>query len=232
MIPPIATIPAITITSPQFVDHSTSTTQTASSKFSARTGANRVSISSQTNPVPLTSPEINSISAPKLIAQSELPGGSTPTPSQVVPPPPPTTTTDTGGGYPLQFPKNYFGPAVGFGNGAAAYGVITRFHFADNFSLRPSAVFNSNGSVVRLPITYDFSLGQKEPFERNPLINFNAGAGVQYASGGNNGQGSKFDILGTVGADVNLFEGVAAVISFNTNFGSINGTNLGLGFEF
>ena len=156
MIPPIATIPAITITSPQFVDRSTSTTQTASSKFSARTGANRVSISSQTNPVPF--------SAPKLIAQSELPGGSTPTPSQVVPPPPPpppTTTTDTGGGYPLQFPKNYFGPAVSFGSGSTAYGVITRFHVTDNVSLRPSAVFNSNGSVVRLPITYDFSLGQK-----------------------------------------------------------------------
>jgi hypothetical protein len=231
MIPPIATIPAITITSSQFVDRSTSTTQTAASKFSARTGANRVSISIQTNPVTLTSPDIKSTPAPRLIAQSELPGGSTPSPSPVVPPPPPTTTTDTGSGYPLQFPKNYFGPAVGFGNGSTAYGVITRFHVADNLSLRPSAVFNSNGSVVRLPITYDFSLGQKEPFERNPLINFNAGAGVQYGSGGD-GQGSKFDVLGTVGADVNLFEGVAAVISFNTNFGSINGTNLGLGFEF
>ena len=229
MIPPIATTPAITITSPQ-LDRATSTTQTKFSNFSGRAGADRISVSSQTNPVPLTSPSIKSTPAPRLISQSELPGGSTPTPNPVTPPPAPGTT-DTGNGYPLRFPNSYFGPAVSFGNGAAAYGILSKFPVFNNFSIRPSAVFNSTGTVVRLPITYDFSLGQQEPFERNPLINFNVGGGVQYSSG-SDGQSSKFDALGTVGADVNLFEGVALVGSFNTNFGSINGTNVGLGFEF
>jgi hypothetical protein len=230
MIPPIATTPATTITSPQFFDRATSTTQTTSSKFSGRAGADRIAVLRRTSSVPLTSPGIKSTPAPQLISQTELPGGSTPTPNPVTPPPAPSMT-DTGSGYPNRVPKSYFGPAIGFGNGSTSFGVLTKFPFSDKFSIRPSAVFNSNGTVVRLPITYDFGLGEKEPFERNPLITFNVGGGVQYNTS-SNGQNGQFNVLGTVGADVNLFEGVVLVGSFNTNFGSISGTNVGLGFEF
>jgi hypothetical protein len=45
-------------------------------------------------------------------------------------------------------------------------------------------------------------------------------------------QGDNFSLLGTIGVDVNLFEGIALVGNYNTNFGSINGTNIGIGFEF
>ena len=39
-------------------------------------------------------------------------------------------------------------------------------------------------------------------------------------------------ILGTIGVDINLYDGIAIVASYNTDFGDVNGTNIGLGFEF
>jgi hypothetical protein len=64
------------------------------------------------------------------------------------------------------------------------------------------------------------------------VVTFHAGGGVQFSSGGGTAQGDKFNVLATAGVDVNLFEGIALVSSYNTNFGSINGVNFGLGFEF
>jgi hypothetical protein len=180
---------------------------------------------------PLTSPDILATPALK-IAQSELPGGSTPTPPPVETPPAPSIR-DTGSGYPTNIPRNYFGPAIGTGNGATGFGATSRFSIGDRFSVRPSALFGSNGTIVRVPVTYDFVFGDKEPFERNPLITFHAGGGVQFSSGGSNSNNdSKFGILGTIGVDVNLFENTALVVNYNTDFASINGINFGLGFEF
>jgi hypothetical protein len=51
------------------------------------------------------------------------------------------------------------------------------------------------------------------------------------ASGGT-AQGDKFGLLGTIGVDVNLFEGIALVGSYNTDFSNISGGLVGLGFEF
>ncbi|PSB57925.1 hypothetical protein [Chamaesiphon polymorphus] len=178
---------------------------------------------------PLTSPDIQA--KPKAIAQSELPGGSTPPPAPPVPTNRPTTV-DTGDGYPTSIPANYFGPAIGFGTGSTSFGVISRFPFGTNYSIRPSAVFGNGGTIVRVPVTYDFALGDREPFERNPLVTFHAGGGVQYSSGIGGARSSQFGLLGTIGVDVNLFEGVALVGSFNTDFASVSGTNIGLGFEF
>jgi len=219
MIPPIATT-AIYLHSSVPSQPAMSTAQ----KFniSKVMGANWQDLS------PLTSPELTATSAPRLIAQSELPGGSTPIP----PAPTSPSTKDTGSGYPSSIPRNYFGPAIGFGNGGNGFGVISRFPFGDKYSIRPSAIFGGNGTVVRVPVTYDFALGDKEPFERNPLITFHAGGGVQFRSGGGTSQGDKFGILGTIGVDVNIFEGLALLGSFNTDFASNNGTNIGLGFEF
>jgi hypothetical protein len=176
------------------------------------------------NRAPLTSPDLNTIPAPRLIAQSELPGGSTP------PIPPAPSIRDTGEGYPTRIPRNYFGPALATGNGGTSFGVISRFPFSDNYSIRPSAVFGGNGTIVRVPLTYDFVFGDKEPFERNPVVTFHAGGGVQFSS--LNGGSSQFRVLGTLGVDVNLFEGTALVASYNTDFNNINGVNFGLGFEF
>ena len=85
---------------------------------------------------------------------------------------------------------------------------------------------------MRVPVTYDFSLGDKEPFERNPLLSFHVGGGVQFSSGGGNVKGDKFSLLGTIGVDLNLYEGIAILANYNTNFDNINATNIGIGFEF
>jgi hypothetical protein len=174
---------------------------------------------------PTTSPQLKTNLVQTKIAQSELPGGSTPPPPTA---PPEPSLRDTGSGYPSRIPANYFGPALSFGNGNTSFGVISRFPLGNKFSIRPSATFG-NTTAVRIPITYDFALGDPEPFERNPLITFNAGAGVQYISGNNN---SNFAFLGTVGIDVNLFEGTALVGNYSTDFSNNNVGSVGLGFEF
>jgi hypothetical protein len=219
MIPPINTAPVAQLNS------STPITQSKISAVPAvKTTPIQIAASNWKNQAPVNSPDLKT--TPKLqIAQSELPGSSPQAP-------PSPSIRDTGNGYPARIPQNYFGPAIGIGNGNAAFGVISRFPFSQNYSIRPSAVFGSGGTILRVPVTYDFILGDKEPFERNPLITFNVGGGVQFSSGGGTVQGDKFSLLGTIGVDVNLFEGIALVASYNTNFGNVNGTNIGLGFEF
>ncbi len=192
-----------------------------------KSNSNQKLNSSLASLAPVTSPNLKAKPVLPKIAQSELPGGSTPPPPAPTAPPEPSLR-DTGSGYPSRIPANYFGPALSFGNGNTSFGVISRFPFGNKLSIRPSATFG-NTTSVRVPVTYDFALGDPEPFERNPLITFNAGAGVQYISGNNN---SKFAFLGTIGLDVNLFEGTALVASFNTDFSNNNATNIGLGFEF
>ena len=221
---PVTTTPATNIAVSQPTSYPT-ISKTVSSKV--HKFANRVSVSSQTNPIALSSPDLHATPAPKLIAQSELPGGSTPPPA-----PPQPSIRDTGSGYPTRIPTKYIGPALGFGNGTTAFGAVSRFPLSDSLSLRPSAVFGGGGTVIRVPITYDFIFGDKEPFERNPVVTFNIGGGIQYASGFNNSNDGQFGLLGTFGVDINLFEGIAIVASYNTNFNNVNGTNIGLGFEF
>ncbi len=218
MIPPVTPAPISQQNLAPVVPQSTT-----SAVKSAPTLRSAASVANWKNQAPITSPTLQSTPALPRIAQSELPGNS-----QI---PPTPSIRDTGSGYPTRIPSNYFGPAIGFGT-VSSFGLVSRFPFAQNYSIRPSAVFGSGGTVIRVPVTYDFELGDKEPFERNPLITFNAGAGVQFSSGGGSVQGDKFSILGTIGLDVNLFEGIALVGSYNTNFGDINGTNIGLGFEF
>jgi hypothetical protein len=217
MIPPVTPIPApvVQISQPK---------TTATPKFVS--AAKVAGLNWQQDRSPQTSPDLKTTPALKKIAQSELPGGSTP------PPPVPSEPSirDTGSGYPTQIPRNYFGPALATGNGSTSFGVISRFAFSDRYSIRPSAVFGGNGTIVRVPLTYDFVFGDREPFERNPVVTFHAGGGVQFSSP--NGGSSQFNVLGTIGVDVNLFEGTALVASYNTDFRNINGVTFGLGFEF
>lgn len=218
MIPPVTPAP---ISQPNIAPAIAQTTTSAAK--ASQTLGRTASVANWKTQAPMTSPDLQATPALPRIAQSELPGNSQT--------PPTPSIRDTGSGYPARIPNNYFGPVIGFGTGSS-FGVVSRFPFAENYSIRPSAVFGSGGTILRVPVTYDFILGDKEPFERNPLITFNAGAGVQFSSGGGSVQGDKFSLLGTVGLDVNLFEGIALVGSYNTNFGDVNGTNIGLGFEF
>jgi hypothetical protein len=223
MTPPVTTPPNLTS---QIQSHPAAHISQPSTTADQGFTFSRVSVANWQDRSRQTSPDLHTAPALK-IAQSELPGGSTPPP---VPPSP--SIRDTGSGYPTRIPQNYVGPAIGFGSGGSTFGVTSRFPFSENLSIRPSALFGGNGTFLRVPITYDFSLGEKEPFERNPLVTFFAGGGIQYSSGINGAASSQFGILGTLGVDVNLFEGTALVGSFNTDFASNNGTFIGLGFEF
>ena len=219
MIPPINTTPALQPHNAVPVTQSNPRAIPA-----ARTAPLKIAGSNWKNQAPVTSPDLKT--TPKLqIAQSELPGTSPQAP-------PSPSIRDTGSGYPTRIPQNYVGPAIGIGNGSSAFGVISRFPFSENYSIRPSAVFGNKNTVIRVPITYDFALGDKEPFERNPLLTFHAGGGLQFSSRGGTAQGDKFGLLGTIGVDINLYDGIAIVASYNTDFGDVNGTNIGLGFEF
>lgn len=192
--------------------------------LTSRDGLDSLSGTSFTSQAPLTSPALDATPAPR-IAQSELPGGSTA-------PPAPRSIRDNGNGYPTRIPSNYVGPAISFGNGASSFGAVSRFAIGDKYSVRPSATFGAKGTVVRVPVTYDFAFGEPEPFEPNPLASFHAGGGLEFSSGGGTVQGDKFSLLGTVGVDLNLFPGVAIVADFNTNFAANSGATIGLGFEF
>lgn len=213
------TLPIATISTPALLSHPAPITAQKSHPAVKTVAAD------WKNRAPLTSPDLQAPAAIK-IAQSELPGGSTPPAT----PPPSPSTVDTGSGYTSTIPRSYFGPAFATGNGSGSFGAISRFPLSPNYSIRPSAIFGGNATIIRLPVTYDFIFSDKEPFERNPVVTFNVGGGVQYSSVNN--QSSKFSLLATVGVDVNLFEGVALVSNYNTDFGSINGVNFGLGFEF
>jgi hypothetical protein len=227
MTPPISNIPPTTV--PLLSQPTSSAFKPSATKVQTSSTFSKTAIANWKDRSPLTSPDLQAKPATRQIAQSELPGGSTPPPAPI---PSTPSTVDTGSGYDTTIPRNYFGPALGTGNGSTSIGVISRFPLTANYSIRPSALFGGNGTIVRVPVTYDFVFGDKEPFERNPLIIFHAGAGVQYSSGVNGGQSSQFGLLGTIGVDVNLFESTALVVSYNTDFGSINGVNFGVGFEF
>jgi hypothetical protein len=220
MIPPISTAPVQPLTNQQ-IGLTSNIEQNTTTNVGKKAGLN------WKNQSPVNSPDLKT--TPKLqIAQSELPGSSTP---------PAPSIRDTGSGYPARIPQNYVGPAIGFGNNngtssGSSFGVVSRFPFSTNYSIRPSAIFGSGGTILRVPFTYDFILGEKEPFERNPIVTFNVGGGVQFSSSGGTAQGDKFGLLGTIGVDVNLFEGIALVGSYNTDFNNINGAVIGLGFEF
>ncbi len=212
MFPPVATV-APQINTPASIDLKLSKVKTHS----------RTPISNWKAAAPLTSPDLKSTPAlPKLIAQ-ELPGGN---------PKRPNSIQDQGQGYSNQLPLNYFGPALSFGNGASSFGVVSKFSLSEKFSVRPSATFGSRGTTVRVPVTYDFALGDPEPFEPNPLVTFHAGGGVEFSSGGGTVNGDKFSLLGTIGVDVALFDNIVLLADFNTNFGSNSGITLGVGFEF
>jgi hypothetical protein len=222
MFPAISNTPVQPVNNHQPIDlASTSTKQTVSTANS-----NKAKFDWQKQ-APVNSPDLKT--TPKLqIAQSELPGNSAP---------PSPSIRDTGSGYPARIPANYFGPAIGFGNNngtstGSSFGVVSRFPFSTNYSIRPSAIFGQGGTIIRVPVTYDFILGEKEPFERNPIVTFNAGGGFQFSSSGGTARGDKFGLLGTIGVDVNLFEGIALVGSYNTDFNNISGGLVGLGFEF
>jgi hypothetical protein len=175
---------------------------------------------------PVTSPDLNTPTPlPKQIAQ-ELPSSPTPQPP-TAPPAPNLHNTDS-----TRIPQTYVGPAISFANNSTLFGAVSRLPFARQLSIRPSAAFGNSRSILRVPVTYDFNLGDPEPFEANPLASFHAGGGVEFSSGGGTSAGDKFSLLGTIGVDFALFEGISILADLNTNFNDNTGATIGMGFEF
>jgi hypothetical protein len=93
--------------------------------------------------------------------------------------------------------NNSIGPSVVFGGGNTSFGVDGKFGIADNWSLRPFAVFPGNGASTSLgtSITYDFDL-RRSANQITPFL----GAGVDFTTGGTS------NTVGFVqaGADIHL----------------------------
>lgn len=92
--------------------------------------------------------------------------------------------------------NNSIGPSVVFGGGNTSFGVDGKFGIADNWSLRPFAVFPSGGATsIGTSLTYDFDLRRSA----NTITPF-LGAGVDFVTGGT----SNTTGFVTAGADLHL----------------------------
>jgi hypothetical protein len=159
-------------------------------------------------------------------------------PSQVIPPqqqqnplpsgPPPTEPgnyPDNTGPGAVYYNQNYIAPAVSFGNDTLI-GAASRFGIGRNLSVRPS-LFLGNTTRIAVPLTYDFGFNDNEQFEKNPLVVFHAGGGLDYSSSGGT---NKLSPLVVFGADVYLGDGASVLLqignTFNSNFVAVAGIGL------
>jgi hypothetical protein len=160
-------------------------------------------------------------------------------PSEVLPPqqnPLPTGPPKTEpGNYPDNtgpgsdyFNQNYIGPAVSFGRDTSI-GAASRFGIGRNISVRPS-LFLGNSTRIAVPLTYDFGFNDNEQFEKNPLVIFHVGGGLDYSTGGGTASSNRLSPLIVFGADVYLGDGASVLLqlgnTFNSDFVAIAGVGL------
>jgi hypothetical protein len=123
--------------------------------------------------------------------------------------------------------QNYVGPAVSFSRDTVI-GATSRFGLGKNISVRPS-LFLGNTTRIAVPFTYDFGFNEYEQFERNPLVVFHAGGGLDYSSGGG-ANGSRLNPLVVAGADMYFGEGASILFqvgnAFNSDFIGVVGVGL------
>jgi hypothetical protein len=82
-----------------------------------------------------------------------------------------------------------------------------------------------------VPVTYDFGFNQYEPFERNPLLIFHFGGGINYDSNGSS-NGSQLNPLVVFGADLYLGEGASVLAQVGNTFSSDFVGIIGVGLQF
>ncbi len=161
-------------------------------------------------------------------------------PSQVIPPQqqqnplpsgPPSTepgnypdNTGPGASY---YNQNYIAPAISFGKDTLI-GAASRFGIGRNLSVRPS-LFLGNTTRIAVPLTYDFGFNDNEQFEKNPLVVFHAGGGLDYSSSGGN---NKLSPLVVFGADVYLGDGASVLLQIGNTFNSDFVAVAGIGLQF
>jgi hypothetical protein len=166
-----------------------------------------------------------------------------PLPSEVLPAPsqqqnplpsgPPSTepanypnNTGPGAAY---YNQNYIAPSVSFGKDTLI-GATSRFGIGKNLSIRPS-LFLGNTARVAVPLTYDFGFNDNEQFEKNPLVVFHAGAGLDYSSRSGSNT-SSLNPLVVFGADVYLGDGASVLLQIGNTFNSDFVAVAGVGLQF
>jgi hypothetical protein len=191
-------------------------------------------------------PDVQPESQPQPVApetkqdsKEQSPAPLTP-PSQVIPPQqqqnplpsgPPATEpgnypNNTGPGS-VYYNQNYIAPAVSFGNDTLI-GAASRFGIGRNLSVRPS-LFLGNTTRIAVPLTYDFGFNDNEQFEKNPLVVFHAGGGLDYSSSGGT---NKLSPLVVFGADVYLGDGASVLLQIGNTFNSSFVAVAGIGLQF
>ncbi|MBW4557435.1 MAG: hypothetical protein KME59_16125 [Trichormus sp. ATA11-4-KO1] len=152
----------------------------------------------------------------------------------------PTTTqvaqADINLGRPTRGGRSYIGVAgnVGLGGGDSSLGdgnfaVVSKIGLTNAISVRPSAVFGNNTTIL-LPVSYDFSLQQADPFAEPLAIAPFIGVGAAIKTGDD----SQAAFLVSGGVDFPLTPQFTATASVNAGFFDQTdvGLLLGVGYNF
>ncbi|MEH1768811.1 hypothetical protein [Nostoc sp.] len=115
--------------------------------------------------------------------------------------------------------------SLGDGN----FAVISKIGLTNSISVRPSAVFGDNTTIL-LPVTYDFTFKSADAFSEPLAIAPYIGVGAAYKTGDN----SKFAFLASAGIDVPLTPQFTATAAINAGFFDTTdvGLLLGVGYNF
>ncbi|MDH6062078.1 hypothetical protein NWP17_16830 [Chrysosporum bergii ANA360D] len=131
---------------------------------------------------------------------------------------------------------SYIGVAgnIGLGGGDSSLGdgnfaVISKVGVTNTISLRPSAVFGNNTTIL-IPVTYDFKLQQPDPFDEPLAFAPYVGVGAAIKTGDD----SKTALLVSGGVDFPLNAQFTATASLNAGFFDDTdvGLLLGVGYNF
>ncbi|WP_414521230.1 hypothetical protein [Umezakia ovalisporum] len=139
-------------------------------------------------------------------------------------------------GQPTRGGRSYIGVAgnIGLGGGDSSLGdgnfaVMGKVGVTNTLSIRPAAVFGNNTTIM-VPITYDFSLQQADPFDEPLAIAPYVGAGAAIRTGND----SKTALLVSGGIDFPLTPRFTATAAVNAGFFDETdvGLLLGVGYNF
>jgi hypothetical protein len=113
--------------------------------------------------------------------------------------------------------------------GDANFAVVSKIGLTNSISVRPSAVFGFNTTIL-LPVTYDFSFKSADAFSEPLGIAPYIGVGAAYKTGDN----SQLAFLASAGVDVPLNAQFTATVSVNAGFFEQTdvGLLLGVGYNF
>lgn len=153
---------------------------------------------------------------------------------------PPTTNTvaqsDINVGRPTRGGSSYIGVAgnIGIGGGDSSLGdgnfaAISKIGLTNAISVRPSAVFGDNTTIL-IPVTYDFTFRQVDPFDEPLAIAPYVGVGAAIKTGDD----SQAAFLVSGGIDVPLNSQFTATAAINAGFFDETDVGLlvGVGYNF